>query len=160
MSLGWFDDLPDAKAYFTVERLVTTAWDALVLLGAPWTLATKAVINAYNRIYYDPRYAVPTYADATAAQLVILRKVNGEMAYYLAQHLEDEDRRKGLQAQAVIEAGIVEEKYDKDKLYDLPVPPIVDAMLEEEGFVTEKAFGILDVDRDEDESVDTKVDEF
>jgi len=158
MSLGWFDDLPDAKAYFTTERLVTTSWDALVVLGDP--TATKAVINAYNRIYHDPRYAVPTYADATAAQLVILKIVNGEMAYYLAQHQEDEDRRKGLQAQATIEAGIVEEKYDKDKLYDLPVPPIVDALLEEEGFVTEKAFGMVDVDRDEDESVDTKVDDF
>ena len=156
MSLGWFDDLDDAKDYFIIERLVETAWNALTLDPAK----TKAVINAYNRIYHDPRYDVPTYAAATPAQLVVLRIVNGEMAYYLAQHLEDEDRRKGLQAQAVIEAGIVEEKYDKDKLYDLPVPPIVDALLEEEGFVVEKAFGIIDVDRDEDESVDTKVDKF
>ena len=155
MSLGWFDDLPDAELYFSVERLVTTAWTALAIADKP-----KAVVNAYNRIYHDPRYDVPTYAGATPAQLVILKKVNGEMAYYLAQHMEDEDRRKGLQAQAVVEAGIVEEKYDKDKLYDLPVPPIVDALLEEEGFVTEKAFGMVDVDRDEDESVDTKVDEF
>lgn len=158
MSVGWFDDLDDAKAYFTTERLITVAWDALVTLGDP--TATKAVVNAYNRIFYDPRYNVPTYALATAAQLVILKKVNGEMAYYLAQHLDDEDRRKGLQAQAVIEAGIVQEVYDKDMLGDLPVPPFVDALLEAEGFVTEKAFGIVDTDRDEDESVDTKVDDF
>lgn len=156
MSLGWFDDLPDAKAYFTIERLITTAWDALVVLGDP--TATKAVINAYNRIYYDPRYDVPTYAAATAAQLVILKKVNSEMAYYLAQHLEDEDRRMGLRAQGVIKAGIVKEEY-KDDL-ELPVPPFIDAILEEGGFVTEKAFGMVDVDRDEDESVDTKVDDF
>lgn len=157
MSIGWFDDLDDAKAYFTVERLVTTAWDALVVLGDP--TATKAVINAYNRIYHDPRYVVPTYADATVAQLVILKIVNGEMAYYLAQHLEDEDRRMGLRAQGVTKAGIVKEEY-KDDL-ELPVPPFIDALLEEEGFVAvEKAFDILDVDRDEDESVDTKVDDF
>lgn len=156
MSLGWFDDLDNAKLYFTAERLITTDWDAL----ADDPTKTKAVINAYNRIYYDPRYAVPTYADATAVQLVLLKKINGEMAYYLAQHLEDEDRRKGLQAQATVEAGIVQEKYDKDKLGDLPVPPFVDAMLGDAGFITEKAFGIVDTDRDEDESVNTKVDDF
>jgi len=157
MSIGWFATLVEAKAYFTGERLVTTAWDVVVALGDP--TATKAVINAYNRIFYDPRYDVPTYALATAAQLVILKKVNGEMAYYLAQHLEDEDRRMGLRAQGVIEAGIVKEVYKED-LAELPVPPFIDAILEDEGFVTEKAFGMADVDRDEDESVDTEVDDF
>jgi len=156
MSLGWFDDLTDAKAYFTDERLVTTAWDDL----STDAKMNKAVKNSYNRIYYDRRYDVPTYADATAAQLVVLKIVNGEMAYYLAMHLASEDRRKGLQAQAVIEAGIVEEKYDKDKLDELPIPPQIDAMLEDAGFTTEKAFGMVDIARDEDESVDTKVDDF
>ena len=157
MSLGWFLDLTDAKAYFTTERLVTTAWDALVVLGDP--TATKAVKNAYNRIYYDSRYDVPTYAAATAAQLVVLKIVNGEMAYYLAQHLEDEDRRMGLRSQGVIKAGIVKEDY-KDNSIELPVPPLIDALLEDEGFTTEKAFGMVNVDRDEEKSVDEKVDEF
>lgn len=156
MAIGWFLDLTDAKNYFINERLVTTSWDTLSDPGG----MTKAIKNAYNRIYHDPRYAVPTYAAATPAQLVVLKIVNGEMAYYLAQHLEDEDRRKGLQSQAVVEAGIVEEKYDKDKLYDLPVPAIVDALLEAEGFVTEKAFGMVDIARDEEKSVDEKIDEF
>lgn len=156
MSIGWFSDLNEANAYFINERLIATSWDAL----ANDAIKTKAVKNAYNRIYYNPRYAVPTYADATAIQLILLKKINGEMAYYLAQHLEDEDRRKGLQAQATIEAGIIEEKYDKDKLDELPVPPFVDAMLDDAGFITEKAFGLVDVDRDEDESVNTKVDDF
>ncbi len=154
MSLGWFDDLAEAKSYFTDERLITTAWDALSDDAAK----TKAVKNAYNRIYYSPKYDVPTYAEASAAQLAILKKVNGEMAYYLAQHLEDEDRRKGLQAQAVIKAGIVKEDYNKDDLMSLPVPPFVDALLK--GFKTAKTFGMVDIDRDEDESVDTEVDEF
>ena len=155
MSLGWFLNLTNAKAYFTTERLITTAWDAL----STDALKTKAVINAYNRIYYDPRYDVPTYAAATATQLVILKKVNGEMAYYLAQHLEDEDRRMGLRSQGVIKAGIVKEDY-KDNSIELPVPPIIDALLEDEGFTTEKAFGMVDVDRDENKSVDEKVDDF
>lgn len=155
MSLGWFDSLVNAKAYFTVERLVTKAWDDL----STDALKTKAVINAYNRIYYDPRYDVPTYGAATAAQLVILKKVNGEMAYYLAQHLDDEDRRMGLRNQGVIKAGIVKEDY-KDDSIELPVPPFIDALLDDEGFVTEKAFGMVDIDRDEDKSVDEKVDDF
>jgi hypothetical protein len=154
MSVGWFSDLDNAKAYFTTERLVTTAWDTL----STDALKTKAVINAYNRIFYDPKYSVPTYAAATAAQLVILKKVNGEMAYYLAQHLDDEDRRQGLRSQGVIKAGIVEEAYKDD--VGLPVPPFIDALLRDEGFTTEKAFGMVDIARDEDESVDEKVDDF
>lgn len=156
MPLGWFVSLSEANEYFEDERLVTTSWDALT----DDALKSKAVTNGYNRIYYDPRYAVPTYAAATAAQLIVLKKVNGEMAYYLAQHLEDEDRRKGIQAQAVTDAGIVEESYDKDKLGDLPVPPFIDAMLEDAGFTTAVSLGIIDVDRDEDESVNEKIDDF
>ena len=156
MAIGWFTNIADAEAYFTTDRLITTAWDAL----ADNATKTKAVINAYNRIYYDPRYDVPTYATATAAQLVILKKINGEMAYYLALHLADEDRRKGLQAQAVIKAGIVKEDYNKDDLMALPIPAFVDALLADEGFTTEKAFGMVDIARDEDESVDEKVDDF
>ena len=154
MSIGWFDNIADAKTYFTDERLITTAWDNL----STDAQMTKAVKNAYNRIYHDPRYAVPTYAAATPAQLVVLKIVNGEMAYYLAQHMDDEDRRQGLRAQGVIEAGIVEEKYTD--LLGLPVPPFIEALLEAEGFGAEKAFGMVDIDRDEDESVDTKVDDF
>ena len=154
MALGWFSNLADAVAYFASERLVTKAWDDLSAADKP-----KAVTNAYNRIYYDKRYDVPTYADATVAQKVILRIVNGEMAYYLAMHLASEDRRMGLRAQGVIKAGIVKEDY-KDDLAELPIPPQINAMLEDAGFTTEKAFGMVDLDRDEDKSVDEKVDEF
>ena len=154
MALGWFSNLADAVAYFASERLVTKAWDDLSAADKP-----KAVTNAYNRIYYDSRYDVPTYADATAAQKVILRIANGEMAYFLAMHLASEDRRMGLRAQGVIKAGIVKEDY-KDDLAELPIPPFVDALLEAEGFTTEKAFGMVDVARDENKSVDEKVDDF
>jgi len=154
MNLGWFDDLSDANDYFESERLETSAWDALT----DDKKKSAAITMAYNRIYYSPKYDVPTYAEASATQLVMLKKVNGEMAYYLAQHLEDEDRRKGLQAQAVIKAGIVKEDYNKDDLMMLPVPPFVDALLKD--FKTAKTFGMVDIDRDEDESVDTEVDEF
>lgn len=150
MPIGWFDDLADANSYFTSERLETDAWDALTDPNK-----TKAVENGYNRIFYHEDFYphLPTYAAATAAQLVILKKANGEMAYYLAEHLDDEDTRKGLQAQAVTDAGVVKEKYHKDLLYDLPLPPFVISLLKT--LKDAKRFYLIDIDRDEDESVNT-----
>jgi hypothetical protein len=153
MSLGWFDDLSDAEGYFADERLETSEWDALTS-----DLKPKVLINAYNRLYYDPRWELPTYAEATPVELIKLKKANGEMAYYLAQHLADEDRRKGLQAQGVIEAGIVKEKYLADMLMELPVPPFVIVILSP--WSTEEYAGALDLARDENESVHTKVHKF
>lgn len=150
MSVGWFTDLDDAKNYFKDERLETTAWDDL-----DNTKMTKLINQAYNRIYNSPKFSVPTYAQASATQLAKLRIANAEMAYYLAVHLADEDRRKGLQAQGVSTAGVVQEGYDVNKLNELPFPPIVLELLD--GFKTEKPFFAVDIDRDEDESVDEDV---
>lgn len=151
MPIGWFNNLAEAKTYFTNERLITTAWDNL----STDALKTKAVWNGYNRIFYNPRYDVPTYAAATPAQLVILKKVNGEMAYYLAQHLDDEDRRMGLRAQGVVKAGIAKEDY-KENSIELPVPAMVEELLEdfdEEG----AAMAMIPIERDEDEDLSTDV---
>ena len=153
--LGW-STLAEAESYFTNERPETTVWDAL----ASDDIKNKTLNMAYNRIYYCPDYSVPAAGSETATQKVILIKVQCEMANYLAVHLADEDRRKGLQTQAVTDAGIVEEKYNKDDLMELAVPPFVEALLADEGFTTEKAFGMVNLERDEDESVDEKVDDF
>lgn len=147
MLIGWFDDIANAEKYFAEERLVTEAWDDL-----DDTTKTKAVTMAYNRLYHDPKWDLPAYADATAAELEKLRIANGEMAYYLAVHLADEDRRVGLQAQSVTEAGIVKEKYSGAKL---PVPPIVEELLAP--WLAGEAIGLVDLARDEEESVNTKV---
>ena len=151
MSVGWFDDLANADLYFSAERLETTVWDA-----ASDAVKTKALKHAYNRIYHDPRYAVPTYADATATQLVVLKIVNGEMANYLLIHLASEDQRKGLQAQGVETAGLVKEKYNKDMLENMPIPALVVNLLEEfdEYGVAAK---MIPIDRDEDETMATDV---
>lgn len=156
MSIGWFANLTQARNYFDTERLETDAWDALFTTAG--TDEEKVLINAYNRIYYDSRWSLPTYAEASAAALVELQKANAEMAYYLAIHLADEDRRKGLQAQGVVKAGIVEEDYSTNNLMDLPVPPFVLAILEP--WKTARAFGAVDLARDEDESANTKVHDF
>lgn len=144
MSVGWFTNLADAEAYFTNERYETAAWD--VLTNAQ---KTKAVTMAYNRIYYCGAYNVPTPALATPDQLVILKKANGEMAYYLVVNLADEDKRKGIQVQGTVQAGIVQESYAKSKLNSLPIPAIVDEMLSAGGFSALKGLIIKDLGRNE-----------
>ena len=148
MSIGYFDDIIDADAYFEEERLETEAWDDLEELSG---YKAKVLIQAYNRIYYDPRWSLPTYAKASAAALIELSKANAEMAYYLAVHLADEDRRKGIQAQGVVTAGVVKEQYAEKHLMDLPVPPFVIAILKP--WSTERFAGVLEVARDDDEDI-------
>jgi len=130
MAFGWFNTVAEADTYFAAERLVTECWDDLVELDStPDTLKEKILMNSYNRLYYDPQWTLPDLAHATAAELVILRMAQAEEAYYLCIHLADEDRRKGIQAQGVVQAGIVKEVYDREWLDVLPVPPFVLALL-------------------------------
>lgn len=146
MSIGWFSGLPDANNYFLLERFQTADWDALTDAQK-----TKAINYSYNRLYHSPKWDLPTYAEADAAALVVLRIANGEMVYYIAIHLIDEDRRKGIQAQGVIEAGIEEEKYLKEYLDKLPVPAAVEDLLEP--WKTAKHLHITNIDRDENYGV-------
>lgn len=72
------------------------------------------------------------------------------MALYMLQHLADEDRRKGLQAQGVAQAGIVKETYKDTDLNYLPIPPFVIGLLAEFA-VEDSPFYISSIDRDEDD---------
>lgn len=160
MPIGWFFDLAEAEDYFELERLETEAWDDLIE-SSPTFQKTKVLTNAYNRLYYSKEFILPTYTEATPDDLVVLCKAQGEMAYYLAVHLADEDRRKGLQAQATIEAGVVKEKYDAAKLYDTPIPPFVrDLLCAYSSADPGQHFGAVDLCRDEGESVGTKICDF
>lgn len=149
MAIGWCSDLTQADDYFSTERLISTCWDGLVSSGD--TKKTAALIMAYNRLYYGGEFDLPTFAEATAAQLVILVKAQCEMAYYLCVHISDEDRRKGLNVQGVIKAGIVKESYHEDWLERIPIPPIVWGMLA--AYKTKKAMYAVTIKRDEDEDV-------
>ena len=151
---GWSTPT-QASLYFTDERQVTALWDALTDAGAK----NKVLNTAYNRIYYSKDFSVPAKGAATAAQLVILIKAQSEMAYYILMHLDDEDRRKGIQVQGVTTAGIMKEVFDKDKSSEVPIPPIVKTMLTDYYKFTSPFYSV-DIDRDEDESVDTKIDDF
>ena len=148
MSLGYFDDLADAEDYFALERLESTAWDDLGS-GSGGGLKDRVIRQAYNRLYHDGRWDLPTYATASVSHLVKLRIANAEMAYYLCIHIADEDRRKGIQAQGVIEAGIVKEKYAESMLMEVPVPPAVIAILEP--WSTDTNFAAVELVRDEEE---------
>jgi len=149
MSIGWFVDLDEARTYFEDERLETGAWDDL--FASDGILETRVLIQAYNRIYYDPRWSLPTYAEASAVALIELSKANAEMAFYLAIHLADEDRRKGLQAQGVVKAGVVKEDYSEKYLMAIPVPPFVIAILKP--WSTERFAGALEISRDDEEDI-------
>ena len=145
MAIGWMDTLDEADTFFKT-RLNSSAFTDL---GGDEREA--ALTTAYNRIRYCDNYSIP--ASPTVAQKAELKIAQCEMAIYMAIHLSDEDRRKGLQIQGVTQAGIVEENYDKDWLDKLPIPPIVDSILKD--FKTAVSLGMVDIDRDEEESVDT-----
>ena len=148
MSIGYFADLADAEDYYALERLESTAWDDLGS-GSGGGLKEKVIRQSYNRLYHDGHWDLPTYATASIAELIKLRIANAEMAYYLCVHLADEDRRKGIQAQGVIEAGIVKEKYAEKMLMEVPVPPAVIAILEP--WSTDTNFAAVELVRDEEE---------
>ena len=151
---GW-STVALAETYFTNERSVTTLWDALADNDAKNNILNEA----YNRIYYSDEYDVPETGDETAAQLIVLIKAQSEMSYYLLMHLADEDRRKGIQAQGVTSAGIVKEVYDRGKLQELPIPPIVRRLLS--GFFKyDDPIHVIDIDRDENEPVSDDATEF
>lgn len=156
--IGYLVDLTEAQDYFTNERLETECWDKLAALSSAFGHQIKALFMAFNRIYYDPAYDLPDpLLPPNAAQLTVLKKAQCEEAYYLACHLHDEDRRKGIQAQGVIYAGIVKENYYADWLGKLPVPPFVDALLED--FYSDiNVINVANIDRLEDEDANTKID--
>lgn len=152
MPYGWLSTIKNADEYFNEERLDSSEWFNL----SDDKRKQKALVMGYNRLYYHPDYSLPTYAAATAAQLVILRKANCEMSYYFCHELTAEDRRKGIQAQGVVKAGIVKEDYDKDMLEQIPLPPIVIIWLKPWSTVG-SVIASQDIGRDEDESTQTEI---
>lgn len=149
MAIGWLPNLASGTTYFQTERLYFTFWTNL----ADDAARTRSIIQAYNRLYYGNEFVLPTYAEASADERIVLRKANCEMAYYIAQHLSDEDRRKNIQAQGVTRAGIVKESYSEEMLKNTPVPPFVRDMLIAAGFKKTKLFKVVALERDENKDL-------
>ena len=74
-----------------------------------------------------------------------------ETALFLLQQQPDLDLRVGLQAQGVIAAGVVKERYKNNNTVELPLPPIVLKLLED--YNNDKAAYLIDLARNEEESV-------
>lgn len=122
MAIGWLNNVAEAIALLYQSRLETVAWDEV-----NDHVKTKALMNAYNRLRFDPTFSFPTSPDV--AELEKLKIAQAEMAYYLLIHQSDEDRRKGIQVQGVTKAGVVAEEYDPISATVLPVPAFVLAIL-------------------------------
>ena len=99
-----------------------------------------AVITAYRWLTGSGRYSFPTTATT------IMKQSQCEMALFLLQNSPDIDLRMGLQAQYVVEAGVVKEKYRTPT--GIPVPPTVDRILR--AYLAETPFAIFDIERDEE----------
>jgi hypothetical protein len=142
--------ITDANTYFT-----TRAGDAMTV----WPTLTDPVkqsylTTSYKRISRDSQWSIP--ASPSAAQLIILQEAQCELAWYFHIHINDEDRRKGIQSQGVIEADVVGEVYEKEYLDKVPYPPTIKDLLDD--LTTHVAFGATEIGRDEDlEITDTSV---
>lgn len=142
-------NLADADTYFET-RLAADAWNDIVD-DSSCTTKTAALTTAYSRIYYSGLWDLPL--APTAAQLVILSRAQCELALYMLIHLEDEDRRKGIQAQGVTRSDIVKEMYRESDMATIPIPPFVAAMLQD--FSTGgKEFYVTEINRDEDDDIE------
>jgi hypothetical protein len=140
-------NLAAADAYFAT-RLASDAWTTIPVTSAR-AKETAALTTAYNRLFYSGLFNIPSFAAASADELVILQKAQCELALYMLIHLADEDRRLGLQAQGVTVAGIVKETYGGN-LMTIPIPAFVALILEdysEAGI----PFYATSIDRDEDD---------
>ncbi len=154
MALGYFTDVNEANLHFANNRLNISAWSALLPAQR-----SAALMQAFQRLYYSKEFMLPTLAQATLTELPTLQLAQAEFAYYLALDAGDEDRRKGLQAQATNEAGIIKEKYSEAMMKETPVPQFVrDILGAYSSDIRSTAFGAIDLNRDENESVDTEVD--
>lgn len=104
----------------------------------------RALITAYKWLN-SGKYAFPD--DATQP----MKDAQCEMALFLLQHQPDIDLRMGLQAQGVIAAGVVKERYKDDNYVELPIPPIVQKLLE--SYQTDRPVFLINLERNENESV-------
>jgi len=104
-----------------------------------------SLITAYKWLnagsYSFPTTPIQTMKDAQC-----------EMALFLLQHQPDLDLRMGLQAQGVVAAGVVKEKYRNDGSIELPMPLIVQQLLS--AYDTDSPIGLVTLERNEEEDAD------
>ncbi len=131
------------------EVAANTYFDDRIKASDYWTDGaadnSPALITAYKWLNSGV-YSFP----ATATQA--MKDAQCEMAFFLLQHQPDLDLRMGLQAQGVIAAGVVKERYKDDNYVELPIPPLVQKLLE--SYQTARPVFLVNIERNENESVD------
>jgi len=132
---SWITEV-DADTYFGTRFASSDYWYSGVDKEG-------ALITAYNWLNNNPNFTFPT----TPTQVML--DAQCEMALFLVQHQPDIDLRMGLQAQGVIEAGIVKEKYAPR--CGVPLPATVIALLDT--LRQDSPIRMVNVERDEDEGV-------
>jgi len=134
---------------WVTEAAANTYFEARIHGDEYWTNDADdnipALITAYNWLNAGS-YSFP----ATPVQA--MKDAQCEMAFFLLQHQPDLDLRMGLQAQGVIAAGVVKERYKNDNYVELPIPPIVQKLLE--GYATARPIFMVNIERNEEEGVD------
>jgi len=129
---GWVTEA-EADAYFASRYGASDFWAS----GAD---KDGALETAYNQLNNSGLFTLPdTTVDA-------MKQAQYEQALFVIIHMEDFDRRGGLQAQGVIEAGIVKEKYNYKPTF--PICPMAKQLLESYSDI--RALQIPNITRDEE----------
>lgn len=105
----------------------------------------SALITAYNQLNGCGFFDFP----ASATQ--VMKDAQCEQALFLLVHVEDIDRRKGLQVQGVATAGIVKESY-KENIDQIPICTNAKNFLKDYS-VEGKDIYAVDLTRDEEEDI-------
>jgi len=106
--------------------------------------SVPTLITAYKWLNAG-KFSFPTTATQT------MKDAQCEMALFLLQHQPDLDLRMGLQAQGVIAAGVVKERYKDDNYVEMPIPPIVQNLLA--SYDTDRPVYLINLERYEEEGV-------
>ena len=138
--------LAAAELYFE-GRLNSAAWDA-----ASDAVKNKALVSAYRQIANNSTYSFPTVIAS-----ITERMTNGqcEQALFMLLHIDSFDRRIGIQAQGVKEAGVVKEKYDEELMGEYTICPQANNFLKY--YSKGSVLFINDLDRDSEEDADTEI---
>ena len=140
-----FCTLVEAEAYFDI-RLGVAAWDAAVEDNK-----NRALITAYLQLTSSKEFILPLLGTTA------IKYAQCEQALFLLQQGDDIDSRRALQVQGVAEAGIVKEKYSGD-VQGIVICANARGFLKDYLNQDDQLF-IGDVNRDEEESADTQIEE-
>ena len=134
---------------WVTEAEANTYFDARLMSSDYWTDSASdnipALITAYNWLNAGS-YSFPTTPTQS------MKDAQCEMAFFLLQHQPDLDLRMGLEVQGVIAAGVVKERYKDDNTVELPIPVLVQKLLQD--YSTETSAYLINLARNENESVD------